>query len=476
MRTRRALRAPLAALGAAGLALGAGGLPALAATSTLPGGTSISVTVDAPANAAVVPFGQPIPASGTATIGTQAPVAPNTTVIYHLDVSGSTVNPTNTITPAQAAACGDANHDGATGTTLDCEVASLKNVNDQAVGAGTVARVGVVGVGGGSGTSADAVVGDVAAGGGGARPPTRAGIVVTIRVSHTEGTVNAPRAFDLVPATDGYFEALGARIVTGRVFTAADALSPDPICVMSESALKHLALVTDTAVGRVLNLSTPTAAGPRVKPRIVGVIRDVRYSGLDAAAHGGIYILWRQLPRGAAFLIARTIGDPSAVASAITRLVREADPTLPSGSAMTLPAVVDRALAPRSARFGLVGVFAVGAALLGIVGLSGALIRSVVERQRELAIRSAVGATPRRLLADVIRHGAWLAVTGVAIGVSISALFARAIASILYGVAPRDPLTYVATSASVLLLALAACYWPARRAASTDPVILLRSE
>jgi ABC-type antimicrobial peptide transport system permease subunit len=208
----------------------------------------------------------------------------------------------------------------------------------------------------------------------------------------------------------------------------------------------------------------------------VGVVRDIRYSGLDAAAHGGIYILWRQLPRGSAFLIVRTAGDPEALASAVTRIVREADPSVPAGSASTLPAVVDRALAPRSARFSLVGVFAVSAALLGVVGRSGALIRSVVERQRELAIRSAVGATPRRLLADVVRHGAMLTLAGVALGIGASALLARAVSTILYGVTPHDPLTYAATSASVVVIAVAACLVPARRAASADPVILLRSE
>jgi ABC-type antimicrobial peptide transport system permease subunit len=123
-----------------------------------------------------------------------------------------------------------------------------------------------------------------------------------------------------------------------------------------------------------------------------------------------------------------------------------------------------------------VGVFAVGAALLGIVGLSGALIRSVVERQRELAIRAAVGASPRRLLVEVVRDGAVLAVLGVAIGLGLSALLGRALSGIMFGVAPRDPLTYGLTAAAVMIAALAACYLPGRRAASTDPVALLRAE
>jgi predicted permease len=318
--------------------------------------------------------------------------------------------------------------------------------------------------------------GVVAAGVGGALPPSAGGVVFTIRVSTSEGSVNATRAFDLVPVTDGYFDALGARVVTGRVFAPADMTASNATCVMSEAALKHLALVIDTAIGSTLNLSLPTAAGTRVKPRIVGVVRDIRYSGLDAAAHGGVYVPWQQLPLRSGYLVARTSGDPAALTGALMRIVRDADPSMPLSPARTLDAVVDVALAPRAARFSLVGVFAAGAALLGIVGLSGAMIRSVVERERELAIRAAVGASPRRLLADVIRDGALLTALGVAIGLGLSAVLAGALSAIVFGVPPRDPLTYAATAAGVVVIAIAACYLPARRAAASDPVVLLRSE
>lgn len=318
--------------------------------------------------------------------------------------------------------------------------------------------------------------GVVAAGIGGALPPSAGGVVFTIRVSTSEGTVDATRAFDLVPVTDGYFDALGARTVAGRLFTQADSLSSAPTCVLSEAALKHLALVTNTAIDSTLNLSLPTASGQRVKPRIVGVVGDIRYSGLDIPAHGGVYVPWQQLPLRSGFLVARTSGDPATLTTPLMRIVRDADPSLPLSPARTLDEVVDVALAPRAARFSLVSVFAMGSALLGIVGLSGALIRSVVERQRELAIRAAVGASPRRLLVQVIREGFLLAGLGVTIGLGISAMLARAVSAIIFGVAPRDPLTYGMTAAAVLLVALAACYLPARRAASADPVVLLRTE
>jgi predicted permease len=318
--------------------------------------------------------------------------------------------------------------------------------------------------------------GVVSAGIGGALPPNSGGMAFTIRVSTSEDAFVATRTFDLVPVTDGYFDALGARIVTGRVFTEADTQPGDPTCVMSEAALGHLALVTNTAINQTLSLSLPTASGTRVKPRIVGVIGDIRYSGLDTPAHGGVYVPWQQLPLQSGYLVARTTGDPAALTGALMRIVRDADPSMPLAPARTLEAVVDAALAPRAARFGIVGVFAAGAALLGIVGLSGALIRSVVERQRELAIRAAVGASPRRLLVDVIRDGVVLTMLGVAIGLGISALLAQAVSALIFGVAPRDPLTYGATAVAVIVVALAACYLPARRAASSDPVLLLRAE
>ncbi len=318
--------------------------------------------------------------------------------------------------------------------------------------------------------------GVVAAGVGAALPPVQPGLVFTVRVTTTERTVDATRAFDLVPVTDGYLEALGARVVEGRTISMADTSATEAVCVLSESAAAHLRLAISTAVGRQISMALPTASGVRVRPVVVGVIKDVRYAGLDAPAHGGVFVPWRQLPLGSAFLVARTTAEPASLAPALTRMVHDADPSIPLRPPVTLDAAVARAAAPRAARFSLVGVFGLAAALLAIVGLSSALIRSVVERQRELAVRAAVGATPRQLLGGVMRNGLLLSLAGVGSGLAISAALGRGLSTILYGVPARDPLTYAATTAAVLAIAMTACYWPARRAAAADPVTLFRSE
>jgi hypothetical protein len=299
---------------------------------------------------------------------------------------------------------------------------------------------------------------------------------MTVRYTTSDGNTDSTRAFDLVPTGDGALEALGARLVAGRQFTEADALGSQPVAVMSESALRHLDLDASRALDRDLPMTLPTAAGVRVRPRVVGVIRDIRYTGLDTSAHGGIYVPWRQLPLGRAYLIVRTSGAPSALATEVMRIVGRADPSLPPGDARTLEAQVDRALLPRTTRFGLISVFAAAAILLAFVGLSGSLLRSVAERRRELAIRAAVGATPTVLLQSVLRHGLGLVLAGVLLGLAASTVFGRAMASLVFGVKPIDPATGAAATVAVLLIALGVCYLPARRAAAADPVELLRTE
>lgn len=320
---------------------------------------------------------------------------------------------------------------------------------------------------------ARALPGVTAAGLGAALPPHVTGIVFTIRVS--SDTTDATRAFDLVPVTPGYLEAIGARLVSGRLLSDADAAGP-AAAVMSETAVRHLELVLDTAIGRELDLPLPSAAGPRVKPHIVGVVRDTHFSGLDSTARGAIYVPWTQLPLGRAHLVVRTAGGPTGVLPELARLVLDVDPTMPPGRAGTLEAAIAESLAARTTRFSTAAAFALLAALLAALALVGAMVRSVVERRRELAVRAAVGASPSVLLRATLLRGLRLAGAGIALGVAAAVGFGRLAESMLWGVSPSDPATYLVTAAGALALAAAACYAPARRAAATDPAVLLASE
>ena len=245
---------------------------------------------------------------------------------------------------------------------------------------------------------------------------------------------------------------------------------------MSESAVRYFALVLDTAIGQELNMPLPSAAGPRVKPRIVGIVKDLRFTGLDAAARGGIFVPWSQLPLGRAHLVVRTSGDATAVLAALARIARDTDPTIPPGRPQTLEAAITDSLAVRTARFGTAAVFAIVAAALAVIAMVGAMARSVVERRRELAVRAAVGASPSALLTATLLRGLRLAVAGIGMGVAASAGFAKVAESMLWGVSSSDPATYLITATATLVLALAACYAPARRAAATNPATLLSPE
>jgi putative ABC transport system permease protein len=316
--------------------------------------------------------------------------------------------------------------------------------------------------------------GVVFAGFGGNLPPANNAITFTIR--YTASDRDSTRSFDMVPVTDGYLEALGVRLAEGRLFTAADLGSNAHVVVMSETALRHIDPTGRLGVGGELPMQVAAPDGRRARPRLIGIVRDIRYGGLDADARGSVYLPWGGISIRQGYLIARTSGDPNSLASSLARAVRTVDPTMPAGQIRTLDAQVAHTLAPRMARFGLVGAFAAAAILLAVVGLFSALIRSVVERQRELAIRAAIGASPTRLLHSVLAQGLWLTIGGIAVGLGVAAAASRMFAGLLHNVAPRDPLTFMVTGLTLLAASLLACWLPARRAANADPVILLRSE
>jgi predicted permease len=320
-----------------------------------------------------------------------------------------------------------------------------------------------------------ALPGVEAAGLGSNLPPRVNQLEMTIRFVDEDRGRDETHGMNLVGVTPGYFRALGIPIRSGREFDEVDAGGDVVVAVISEMLAKQIASSRDL-LGTRLTLSVPTAGGKRVRPTVIGISADVKFVGLEQPTEGNTYIPWRQLPTGVSFLVVRATRDTAELGPAILRTIREIDPTMPLPVVRPLGEEISRAMASRTLRLQLVAAFAALALVVSIVGLASALARSVTERQRELAIRLALGATPGGAAGLIVGQGARLIVVGLVIGAGAAMAAGRALATLLFGVSAYDPLTYAAVMASVILIGLAACYLPARRAAAVDPISLLRAQ
>jgi predicted permease len=319
-----------------------------------------------------------------------------------------------------------------------------------------------------------ALPGVEAAGIGSDLPPRVNQLEMTVRFVDDSGRDDT-HGMNLVAVTPGYFRALGVRMIRGRDFDDVDAAGEVPVAVMSQM-LEHEFASRQDLLGARLTIQVPAVGGKRVRPTLVGVVSDVRFVGLERPTEANIYIPWRQLPTGGSYLVIRTQHDPAALEAAVLATIHELDPTLPPPVVRPLCEEVSLAMAGRTLRLQLVAALALVALAVSIVGLTSALARSVAERQREIAVRLAIGASPGDAAALVVGHGARLIAVGVVLGLGLAIALGRVTSSLLFGVSAYDPLTYSLVSAGVLALGLAACYLPARRAAGVDPIELLKSQ
>lgn len=280
-------------------------------------------------------------------------------------------------------------------------------------------------------------------------------------------------AINLGAVTPGYLESLGARLIRGRLFEEADTLRDAAIIVISETAARQFSPSEDL-IGRELPFGLPRAGGKRVPPRVVGIVGDIKFKGLEQPAGGAMYVQWKDLPAGVSYLVVRTAGDPSSMATAVRDVVRRTDSGMPVPQLRTLGEEAAESIAERRLRVVPAVAFAVLALAVALVGLSGTMTRAVAERRRELAIRAAVGATPRQAVWLIVRDGALVSAVGLVLGLGAAAVAGRALARLLYGVSPYDPLTFAAVTSLIAATTLAACYIPARRAANVEPLELLR--
>lgn len=303
-------------------------------------------------------------------------------------------------------------------------------------------------------------------------PPHSSLVEVQFRI-RSEGQDRETGLIGMASVTPGYFGALGIPLLAGRLLRDGDGDAGEPVAVISQSVAMTL-FASQNPIGRSLPGRLPGRM--TAPPRVVGVVGDVRYTGLDAPAGGTIYVPWVDLPAGVVHLAVRTTDTGSVGPAAIKSLIHRVDPSQPVGNIRPIDDVIADAVADRRLQALLVSTFAGFALFLAVFGLVAGLTRGVNERRRELAIRTALGLSPSRTVGLVLSNGSRLLAAGIAIGVATAALTAGGLAGMVYGLTPRDPSTYAAASGVVALLGLAGCYVPARRAAAISPAALLRSE
>lgn len=246
-----------------------------------------------------------------------------------------------------------------------------------------------------------------------------------------------------------------------------------PVAVITESAARRMFRDQDP-INRMWPATIIGPRGAREKPRIIGVVRDIKYGGLDRAAPATLFAPWEKLAPGGGHLVVRTRGEVKGLPEALRRAVQRADPALPLFTPQSLEQVVAGSMAERRLRLRLAAVFAALALALAAIALWGTVAQSVLDRRRELAVRLALGATAAGAVRLMLRGGIAMIAAGVAAGIGAGAAAAQALQHLLHDVPPLDPLTFVSGAGLAILVSVAACYVPARRAAGVSPAELLR--
>ncbi len=272
---------------------------------------------------------------------------------------------------------------------------------------------------------------------------------------------------------DRFFATLGIPVVRGRVFGPGDAAGPRTVIV--NRALAQQLFQSDDVVGR--QFYSGTQKQPASLLEIVGVVGDARYSSVRDAVPPTLYLDYRHAPgmKNPATFEVRTEGAPQALAASVREVVRQMDPALPVDGVMTQSDQIARSLRQERLFARLATLLGGVALLLSAIGLYGLLAYAVARRTPEIGVRMALGAGRGRVLWMVLRESLVLGGLGLMAGVPIALAGTRVLQSMLFGLAPGDMATLAGAAAAMIVLAVAAGFVPARRAASVDPLVALRA-
>jgi predicted permease len=273
--------------------------------------------------------------------------------------------------------------------------------------------------------------------------------------------------------TPAYFATVGGTVIAGRDFDTRDRAGGMPVAMINQTFARALFGANDP-IGRQLRLTNPDA-GDAVRT-IVGVVNDIRYSGVEQAAQPAIYTPFAQTPFMWAYLMIRSRVPAEQLTPALRQAIAGIDPRMVPTRLVPQQEIISSLMAQRRFITTLLGSFAALALALAAIGVYGVTATAVTERSREIGVRMALGARPGRVLSEVLRRALALVLTGIAAGVVAAFWVSRLLDAMLYEVEPRDPATYVGGVLFMILAAVLAALLPAFRASRIDPMRTLRTQ
>jgi putative ABC transport system permease protein len=247
-----------------------------------------------------------------------------------------------------------------------------------------------------------------------------------------------------------------------------------PVVAVINETMAHRYWPNENPIGRRITVGLPRPDNPWAT--IIGIARDQPHRAIDSLPEPDWYLSRPPSPQLNQILFVRTTANPSALAAPIRTVVAEVDRNQPVANIKTMTDVVADTIAPRKFNMLLFVLFAVIATVLAALGIYGVIAYTVAERTHEVGIRMALGAQKSDVLGLIIKTGVMLTLIGVAMGLAIALALTHLMTTLLFGITPNDATTFAAVSAFLILIALIACYVPARRATKVDPLVALRHE
>jgi predicted permease len=278
-----------------------------------------------------------------------------------------------------------------------------------------------------------------------------------------------------------YFDAIGIRLLEGRLFDERDRRDTTPVAIVSELAARTY--WPDGAIGKRLAIEGATvddrrtgrADGPSWR-EVIGVVQSTRHFGIEMPQKAEFYVPQAQAASPFMQLVVRTDGDPLAVISAVRKVVATLDPEQSVVGFDTMERLLSGSVAQRRFQTALVMLFAAMALLLAAIGVYAAMSHMVGHRRREIGVRLALGARPSKVVTLILRNGLLVTVIGALAGLAGAAMISQLLAGLLYGVSPLDPATYLGVAAILVVVANLAAYVPSRAAGQVDPLVILSDE